>query len=85
MNLPNGPFGSCHSISLTPFPLTRPGRLSVLSGALIRVAVAMTAPTALFGLPHCRETDVYSAAEGRERKVAAWVPEQTNDSNVITE
>lgn len=51
-----------------PFPLTCPGRLSALSGALIRVAVAMTAPTALFGLPHCRETDVYSASEGREEK-----------------
>lgn len=45
----------------------------------------MTAPTALFGLPHCRETDVYSAAEGRERKAAAWLPEQTSDRNVITE
>lgn len=54
-----------------PFPLTCPGRLSALSGALIRVAVAMTAPTALFGLPHCRETDMYSAAEGREEKAAA--------------
>lgn len=68
-----------------PFPLTCPGRLSVLSEALIRVAVAMTALTALFGLPRCRETDVYSGAEGKERKAAASLTVQTNDSNVITE
>lgn len=45
----------------------------------------MTALSALFGLPHCRETDVYSAAEGRKQKEAAQLPEQTSDSNVITE
>lgn len=83
-NLPNGPFGGCHSISLTLFC----SHALATYQCWVELLSELLLPWLLWR--HClvchiveRQTSIQPLREESEKR--AWLPEQTNNSNVITE